>query len=66
LGIAASTIPKGVGLQSLPATAGHGTGYKGAVSPSQVFALTGIGILTDADSRKQVEADFDKRTEVFT
>jgi hypothetical protein len=70
MGITAPTVPTGVVLQSWPATASHGTGigYKGAVTASHVLALIGIGIgiLTDADSRKQVEADFDKRTEVFT
>jgi len=68
MGLVAPTIPKGVALHSWPATASHGTGigFKGAVTASQVLALTGIDILCDADFRKAARADFDKRTKGFT
>ena len=68
MGLVAPTIPKGVALHSWPATASHGMGigFKGAVTASQVLALTGIDILSDADFRKAAWADFNKRTKGFT
>ena len=36
------------------------------MTASKVMALTGTDILTDAAFRKQVKADFEKRTQGFT
>ena len=68
MGIAVSAVPQGIPLHTWMATAAHGTsiGFKAAVTASEVLALTGIDILTDAELRKQTKADFDKRTEGFT
>ncbi|MEA3277055.1 MAG: hypothetical protein U9Q81_17570 [Pseudomonadota bacterium] len=68
MGITAPTMPQGIALHTWMATASHGTsvGFKGAVTASKVLALTGIDLLTDPEFRKQVKADFDKRTDGFT
>jgi len=67
MGITVPTFPQGIPLHTWMATASNGTsiGFKGAVTASKVLALTGIDLLTDAEFRKQVKADFDKRTEGF-
>ena len=68
MGIVVPSVPKGVALHSWPATASHGTsiGFKSAETASQILTLTGIDILTDADFRQEVRADFEKRTEGYT
>jgi len=67
MGIAMPTAPLGISLHTWMATASNGTsiGIKGAVSAAKVLALTGIEILTDPEFRKEMKADFDKRTEGF-
>ncbi len=57
----------GYGKIQLMATSSHGTsiGTKGAVAAAKVLALTGMDILTDAELRKEMKADFDQRTEGF-
>lgn len=68
MGLSIPTVPQGIGLHTWMATASHGTsiGDKGAVAAAKVLALTGWDILTDAELRKQMKADFDKRTEGLT
>lgn len=67
MGLVFSGSPEGVGLHTWMATASHGSsiGTKAAVAAAKVLALTGIDILTDPEFRKQVKADFDRRTEGF-
>jgi len=67
MGIAMPTVPLGVPLHTWMATSSNGTsiGVKGAVAAAKVLALTGMDILTDPELRKQMKADFDKRTEGF-
>jgi aminobenzoyl-glutamate utilization protein B len=68
MGIMVSSMPQGIPLHSWLATASHGTsiGFKSAATASKVLALTGMDLLTDAAFRKQVKADFEKRTKGFT
>jgi aminobenzoyl-glutamate utilization protein B len=68
MGVAVPSIPQGIPLHTWMATASHGTtiGFKSAVIAAKVLALTGIDLLTDAEFRNQVKADFNKRTESFT
>jgi len=67
MGVAMPTVPLGVPLHTWMATASNGTSIatKGAVAAAKVLALTGMDILTDPELRKQMKADFDKRTEGF-
>jgi aminobenzoyl-glutamate utilization protein B len=68
MGVIVPAEPRGISVHTWMATASHGTsiGNKAAVTASKVMALTGADILTDAAFRKQVKADFEKRTEGFT
>ena len=67
MGLSVSSMPLGIGLHTWPATASHGTsiGKKAAFTAAEVLTLTGWDVLNDADFRKNVKADFDKRTEGF-
>lgn len=64
MGLTMPTVPLGVPLHTWMATASNGSsiGMKGAVAAAKVLALTGMDILTDPELRKQMKADFDKRT----
>ena len=68
MGIVIPSIPQGISVHTWMATATHGTsiGKKAAVTAAKVMVLAGADILTDESFRKQVKADFDKRTEGFT
>jgi aminobenzoyl-glutamate utilization protein B len=67
MGLAMPAVPEGIPLHTWMATSSHGTsiGNKGAIAAAKVLALTGIDILTDEKLRKEMKADFDKRTEGF-
>lgn len=68
MGILIPAEPQGISVHTWMATASHGTsiGKKAAITASKILALTGADLLTDAAFRKQVKADFDKRTQGFT
>ncbi|MEM6673416.1 MAG: amidohydrolase [Planctomycetota bacterium] len=67
MGVVMPGAPRGIGVHTWMATASHGTsiGAKSAVMTTKVLALTGVDFLTDPEFRKQVRADFDRRTEGF-
>lgn len=68
MGITMPTMPLHVALHTWPVTACGGTsiGLKGAVAAAHVLALMTLDILTDAELRTAVRADFDHRTAGFT
>jgi aminobenzoyl-glutamate utilization protein B len=68
MGLTVPAWPQEVAAHTWMATASNGTsiGFKAAVTASKVLALTAIDLLTDAELRKQVKADFDKRTKGLT
>lgn len=67
MGLTMPSIPEGISLHTWMATSSNGTsiGTKAAVAAAKVLALTGMDILTDAELRKEMKADFGKRTEGF-
>lgn len=58
-----TTMPADVGLHTWPVTAcgGMSIGDKGALNAAKVLAGVGYDIITDADFRAQVKADFEQR-----
>lgn len=68
MGLVFPGCPEGIGPHTWMATASYGTstGTKAAITAAKILALTGMDILTDPEFRKQVKADFDRRTEGFT
>ena len=57
------TLPFGVGLHTWPVTAcgGMSIGLKGALAAAAVMVATGYDLLTDANLRVAVRADFERR-----
>ncbi|NCC32188.1 MAG: amidohydrolase [Chloroflexia bacterium] len=68
MGLTMPTMPLHVALHTWPVTACGGTsiGLKGAVAAAHVLALMTLDLLTDAQLRTAVRADFDYRTTGFT
>lgn len=58
-----ATMPVGVGLHTWPVTAcaGMSIGDKGSINSAIIMAGVGHDVMTDADFRSEVRADFDRR-----
>lgn len=68
MGIVMPTLPLNVALHTWPVTAcgGMSIGLKGALSATQVLAITALDVLTDEELRRAARADFEQRKGNYT